>query len=372
MSPMKILHLTTHLNTGGITQYLLTLGKGLVSRGHQVWVLSSGGERVPDFEREKINCKILPIRAKCEFHPKLWLQWGTIRKWILQEKFDLVHAHTRVTQVMASLLSKWTGLASVTSCHGFFRRNPGRILFPCWGQAVIAISPMVADHLRQFHRVDAQRIKMIYNAIEVESLRQRFNRQEREAIRRKYHLSQEALVFGSMSRLVPEKGQEDLIRAFPRVRQKHSNTFLLIAGEGRTLDSLKELARQLRVDSFIRWIGNLPDTSEPLAAMDFFVLPVTGREGFGLAMVEAMALGKPVISTENWGLAPLIQQKKAGYLVPSKEPEALASQMIQVIDEEQTRQEVIQNGRRLVEELFTPSRQVQQVEQLYQELIAKP
>ena len=136
---MNILFLTTHFNTGGITSYILTLGEALVKSGHKVWVASSGGNCVPRLESAGIRHVRINIRTKSEVSFKLWLSYGPLDRLIRKEGINIIHAQTRVTQVLGFFLSRARGVAMITTCHGFFRPRWFRKLFPCWGVAVIAI-----------------------------------------------------------------------------------------------------------------------------------------------------------------------------------------------------------------------------------------
>ena len=164
---MKILILTTHFNTGGITSYVLTLGESLVKSGHQVWVASSGGNALERLEAVGIRHVTVNIRTKSEASIKLWQSFGPLKRLIAQEGIDIIHAQTRVTQVLGACLSRVTGIRMVTTCHGFFKTRWFRKAFPFWGSAVIAISKPVAVHLKEDFNVDPLKIHFITNGIDL-------------------------------------------------------------------------------------------------------------------------------------------------------------------------------------------------------------
>ncbi|MBU0547261.1 MAG: glycosyltransferase, partial [Candidatus Omnitrophica bacterium] len=140
---MKILLITTHINFGGISSYTFSLAKALINNGHEVVCASSSGEMHNIFKRNGIRTINIPINTKSELNPKILM--SLIRLLLLNrtEKFDIIHAQTRVAQVLAYYMSKLTKIPFVSTCHGFFRRNMGRQLYPCWGAVVIAISEQV-------------------------------------------------------------------------------------------------------------------------------------------------------------------------------------------------------------------------------------
>jgi len=118
---MKTLFLTTHLNTGGITSYLLTLTKGLIARGHKVYLISSGGNTEEEFEAMGVRLHNLNFRTKSDISPKIYFSIPIIKSYINEYKIDIVHAHTRITQIMGCILKFNTKIPYLSTCHGFFK-----------------------------------------------------------------------------------------------------------------------------------------------------------------------------------------------------------------------------------------------------------
>ena len=105
---MKILLLTTHLNAGGITSYLFHLSKGLAELGHEVFIASSSGNRADDFRAWNIPLLDVNIRTKSECSLKIYLALYPLVRFVKEYKIDVIHAQTRVTQVLGQLLKKIT------------------------------------------------------------------------------------------------------------------------------------------------------------------------------------------------------------------------------------------------------------------------
>ncbi|MDO8675943.1 MAG: glycosyltransferase, partial [Candidatus Omnitrophota bacterium] len=106
---MNILLLTSHFDTGGITSYVTTLSAGLCRAGHRVIVVSAGGDAVGVLEKTGARHVRVDIRVKSEAHPKIYLGLPPLAALIRAEAIDIIHAQTRVTQVMAFWLSRMTG-----------------------------------------------------------------------------------------------------------------------------------------------------------------------------------------------------------------------------------------------------------------------
>ncbi len=144
---MNILFIANHLNVGGISSYLLTLAGGLQEQGHQVYLASSGGESEDKFIRAGVRLLKVPLNTKSEISPKILVSYLRLKKLTRGLKVDLVHSHSRTTQVLGCLLSRYLAKPHVFTCHGFFKPKLPRRIFSCWGARVIAISQQVKEHL---------------------------------------------------------------------------------------------------------------------------------------------------------------------------------------------------------------------------------
>ena len=287
---MNILHLNTHLDLGGITSHLETLGKALIKKGHRFSILSGGGLKIPALEQNGIRCFSLPIRTKSEIHPKLFAAIPRIARIIREEKFDILHAHTRVTQVLACALSCVTGVPFVSTAHGFYKARLGRKIFPCWGERVVAVSPLVAEELQKTHGIPLTKIRVVNNAVDIEDFEKRLRAHDGRKVRSENGIPDKSFVIGCISRLVRDKGQEYLVQALGLLTQKIPDSFLVLVGDGREKMRLETLVMKLGLNSRVKMISGVVDTTAILSSIDLFVHPATYREGFGLAIAECACL----------------------------------------------------------------------------------
>lgn len=368
---MKVLHLTTHLNSGGITIYILRLIKTFQKKGIETCVLSSGGDYADAFKARGVKVFDLPIKTKNELSPKVYLNLPRIMQIIREEKIDVLHAHTRITQVMAFWLQTFLKIPVVTTCHGFYKRRLGRRLNPAWGDKVIAISPPVGEHLKNDHKTPMDRIQIVSNGIDIEEIDQYLAQHNLESAKIHFGFSPKDPVIGDIARLVSDKGQEDLIRAMVILKEKFPTIRLLLVGEGKNRAHLEETVQALGLKSHVFFTGALKDITHALAAMDIFAFPATWREGFGLSIVEAMACKKPVVVTNVWALNALITDKENGLLVEAKQPEALADAITQLLRDPVLCDRVSQNARKMVEAKFSISRMAEEIAQVYRDVLGK-
>lgn len=257
---MRILHLTSHVNVGGITTYVVQLSEALARRGHQVVVASGGGALAWRCERNGLVHWEVPLLTSAEFSPQVaWAGWQVSRR-LRAHPVDLIHAHTRVAQVVADRLSRRHRIPYVTTWHGFYRRRLSRRWWPCTGMRTIAISQPVADHLRTVFDVPASRIHLIPHGVDVARFAAPAPAADIQALRARLALDHVGPVIGTVARLVPSKGLDQLLAAFRHVAAQAPSARLLIVGDGPQRAGLEQVAQRLGIQRAVRFAGTLPDT----------------------------------------------------------------------------------------------------------------
>ena len=362
---LHILHLATHLNTGGVSSYLAVLSTALAARGHRVAVLSSGGQKTADLEKRGIRCFEFPIRTKSELSPKVWGSLPAVVSLIKKERFDLLHAHTRVTQVLAAAAGRWAGLPYISTAHGFYKMGWGRRLFPCWGERAVAVSALVAEELEKTHHVPPGRITVSHNALDLADFEGRLKEKDPSQIRADYRVPEGAFVVGCVSRLVRDKGQEYLIEAMRLLKGEPANIYLWIVGDGREKEALLALTEKYGLQKKVRLIPGITDTTEILSAVDVFVHPATFREGFGLSMAEAMIAKKPVVATRIPAIDTLFKDNVEALLVPPKDAGALAAAIRALAGDRSYAEKIAENGYQFARRVCRSERQAEEMEQVY-------
>ncbi len=369
---IKVLHLTTHLNVGGITVYIRMLAKEMQRLGYDFSVVSSGGTEAESLEQKGIRCFTFNLKTKSELSPKIYMALPSLIRFVKKEKTDLLHAHTRVTQVLAWWIRFFTGVPYVSTCHGFYKRRLGRRIFPAWGNHVVAISEPVEEDMRKHFHVQKERVSTIFNAIDIEELRARYAEKNPLQIRKELNIPSDSPVVGIVARVVKDKGHEYLLAAADRlIRERFPNLKVLVVGGGNDLDRIKKLARNLGLSQSVFFTGSVRDITYPLAAMDIFVLPACWREGFGLSIIEAMSLSKPVVVTNIWALNALVTDRVTGLLIPPRNPEALANALTELLENGELRSLISEKGNDMVTQEFSISKMAENMDALYRRIIAE-
>jgi len=363
---MNILFLTTHLNVGGITSYLLTLSRGLISLGHSVTIVSSGGALQDDFESLGAHVYPINIRTKSELDIRIYMATHEVDSLIRDKEIQIIHAQTRITQVMGFILKKMTGVAFCSTCHGFFKPKWSRKVFPCWGDAVIAISPAVEDHLKNDFHVPHGKICLIRNGLDLQSFPLKTS-EEKQRLRKELKIGT-GPVLGIIARLSDVKGHSVLIDAMPEVIARFPAVRLLIIGEGRMEAQLKDKVFSQGLKDHVMFLPVVNRTSDMLALLDVFIMPSL-QEGLGLSVMEAQAAGLPVIASRVGGLPSIVQEKETGRLVESRNSRQLADVILDVLNHPQEAVYMGQKARAFIKQEFAAEKMVRDTVKMYQNIM---
>ncbi len=365
---MNILQLTSRFRIGGIASYIHVLSSGLKQRGYQVTIAGSSDTAVSLLTPENIPFVSLPIETKFEWHPKLWSTGKALSEIIQNRKIDIVHAHTRVTQVLAERVCKELDKPLVTTCHGFYPPRWGRRMFPCWGDRVVAISYEVKEHLEKVLRVNPSDITVVLNAVPVSHLLSSFATHNRDEVRKKFGFDCSDFVLGCVARLEKVKGQSFLLDALEILRNKIPSLKILLVGGGKEKESLERRVEEKKLSDRVVFAGELVDIVPALRAMDVFVSAHTWQEGFGLSIAEAMVCGLPVIVSDTGALRHLIHDQETGMLVPASDAHALSEAISTLVNDETLRTRIAERGAQFALRSFSPDRMVEGIESVYEKV----
>jgi glycosyltransferase involved in cell wall biosynthesis len=363
---MNILYLTNQLDIGGITSYVFSLAKGFKGKNHNVYIASSGGQLLDRFNQEGIVFIPIPIRTKSEASPKILASAFKLLKALKENHIDIIHSHSRTTQVLGYLLSRKTGIKYVSTCHGFFKKRFSRRVFPCWGLKVIAISEPVKKHLIEDFKVKEENVRLIFHGINME--RFKVGVKDNLCQQKKIFGLGEGPVIGVTSRLAGEKGHSYLIEAMPAVLKEVPSAQLLIIGEGKVAKKLAELTHRLGLQKNIFFVSSCIKPEDALSVMDLFIMPSL-EEGLGLSLMEAMAVGLPVIGTNVGGIKNLIRHNINGLLVEPADTKQLAKAILELLKDRGRAEALGRNAAFFIKENFPFDKMISETEKVYLECL---
>lgn len=358
---MKILLLVPSLNAGGVETGTIDLSTSLAKKGHDVVVVSSGGVLVAELDASTVKHIALPIHKKSLL---TFLQVGALAKIIREENIDVVHAQSRVPAWVAYYACKKTAVPFVTSCHGYYSANFASKIMAA-GERVIVISEVIAQHMRQAFGVPQEKIRLVYRGVDLS----RYPYQSG-----KYEAAAKTFRIANIARLTPLKGQKEFIKAIKIVAEKIPALEVWLVGSGDKPGyeaELKALARELKLENIVKFLGRRSDIPEILKTADLLVLSTKTPEAFGRVIIEAGAVGTTVCASHIGGIAEIIEDGKDGTLFETNNAKAMAHAIIRTAQDRNLLKRYSQDLRKKVEEKFSLERMTDETLAVYREVVRK-
>lgn len=357
---MNILILTTHLNPGGISRYVINLAQGLKKRKHNVFIASAGGEWAKIMEEKQITHKNIPIKTKSILSPKIFFSFIKLAPLIIKKKIEIIHANTRVTQALAAIISRLTSLPYISSFHGYYLPNLFRKIFKFPGQKTIAVSNAVKKHLTQDLKIKEDKINVVYNGLDTKSFTRGKNKNKTAA-----GFKESDFLIGILGRISEEKGHFLAVNTIKELSLKYPHLFLIISGTGKLEQSLKDYTVKIGVSEKVKFI-NWP-APDFLDILDLLIMP-SKKEGFGYSIIEAFIKNVPVIGFNVGGIPEIINDNVNGLLFYEYTPQALRKPIEKIIKDKSLREQIIKKAN-IDGQAYSIERMAQETEAVYLKII---
>jgi glycosyltransferase involved in cell wall biosynthesis len=231
---------------------------------------------------------------------------------------------------------------------------------------VVAVSHQVEQGLLT-GGVSSHRVRTYYSGVDCSAMA---TSEWSHDIRAQYGVPREALLLGTVANLLPLKGYEVMLDALPAVLSAMPAAHYLIIGGGEAEYGarLKAITVERGITERVHFAGFQESVGSYLSALDLYVHPSL-KEAFGLAVVEAMAMGKAVIATTTGGLPEVVAQGETGLLVPPGDAESLAAAVVSLLEDKVRREQMGRSGKARAQERFSLDASVRHIEQLYGEVL---
>ncbi|NGM20209.1 glycosyltransferase family 4 protein [Roseomonas stagni] len=332
--PPAVLQVLPALVTGGVERGTIEIAEAIRDAGLRAIVASAGGPMVEELRALGATHVELPLRSKSP--AAIWRNAASLAALARQEGVALIHARSRAPAWSALLAARRTGSAFVTTYHGAYNEDfPGKRLYNsvmARGDRVIAVSRFIADLVRERHGVPEDRLRIIPRGVDPRRFDPESVPPERViALRAAWGATEDRQVVLLPGRLTRWKGQAVLIEAMARLP---GNTLAVLAGgggEGEYRAGLVALARQHGVTDRVRILGHVEAMGTALLAADVVVHASTDPEAFGRTVIEAQAMGRPVIASDLGGPRETVEDGVTGWRVPPGDPAALAAALARVL-----------------------------------------
>jgi glycosyltransferase involved in cell wall biosynthesis len=381
----RVLHVIETLGLGG-AERLLALTVRELKRSTHTSVVAHVLDRPRDW-REQIENDGTPVESLMLASP--WALPQTVagvRRLIRRWRVDLVHSHLYFPNLAAQVAGWREGVPVVSSLHNlelepeilqdnlrFTRRKQwalqqvARIGVRVGRPTLIAVSEAVRQSALRQLGAAPEAIVTIHSGIDVDAF---VPPAANPSLRDRLGLSSSSLVLVIVGRLVPLKGHRYLIEALPALRAMVPDATVLVVGDGVQRQPLAALATSLGVANAVRFLGAGRDlVDHALAAADIVVAPSLS-EGFGLAVLEAMATSRPCVASRTGGLPEIVEHEGSGLLVPPADAGALAAALLRLARDPALRQRMGRRARAIVEERFDIRETARRLAALYDEILA--
>lgn len=342
---MKILHLDTRPDwRGGQLQILLTL-RGLRARGHEAQLMARRDSPLARRATEEgFAVHLYPPRF-------VRLQAALCLHELLdQQTFDILHAHDPHGLTAAWLIRAHRRAALVAARRVAYPLSRGWLGLARYRAArrIIAVSHFVAESVIA-SGIEVERVTVVHDGVE---LCEATTADERRVARARWKVSDESILLGCVGYLLPEKGQEALLRAMPQIRGQFPNCRLILAGDGPCRTELQALAEELRIGDAVIFAGFVADVESVYRALDVFVFPSLA-EPLGSSLLAAMAHGLPVIAVASGGVPEIVTNGQNGILVGAPDVQKLADSIRQVLNDPVQATRVGKTARQTVAQNFS-------------------
>ncbi len=373
-APVSILYLIGSLDVGGAEMQVLHLVRGLHGRGCRcrLFVLQSGGPLGAAYGRLGVEVVSGGLQAG-DLRTKPWKLLPAalrLQRCIRRTMPDIVHAFLPLVTFLGAAAGRLGGVAGIVTSRRALGTHQDRypflkpldILADAMSHVITVNSRAVLADVMRRERVRASRLRLIYNG--VPPFEDRTADQKRR-IRQALGVDQKSTAILTVANLIPYKGHADLLRAAKRVIDRGGRACFLLAGEDRGIRvRLEQLARSLGVSAYLRFLGRRQDVADLYAVGDLVVLP-SHEEGFSNVILEAMAAGLPVVATAVGGNPEAVVHGVTGWLVPPRQPRALADRILDLMAHPARAAKWGQRGRLRALSLFSMEKMIREHRRLY-------
>jgi L-malate glycosyltransferase len=306
--------------------------------------------------------------------------WGILNQ--LEEhldnrKFDILHTHRYKENILGALLKKRGYVKHlIQTIHGITEHFSGLNRFKMdlytrlnrhfskkYYDKIITVSYDIENKIKG--KFNNNQILTIHNSIDVENIKIVKNSIQ---TRMDLDIEKDAIVFGVAGRMAPIKGYDIFLEAAANILKRLPHSVFVLAGDGPLKEELEKKAKSLEIAGRVRFTGFREDITDILKALDIFVIS-SYHEGIPIVLLEAMALGKPVIATRVGGIPEVIEDGISGILVASGDAEALSEACLNIARDPDKRKAISEQAPERIVKEFLLEQQVDRMLSAYQGLL---
>jgi glycosyltransferase involved in cell wall biosynthesis len=364
--PTKVMCVIWSLEIGGAERIVVSLAGGLDRERFSPMVvcLNHRGRLAQELERSGIP--VVALHKRPGIDPAMcWRLYRLMRR----ERPGIVHTHLFGANLWGRLAARLSGVPVIIAHEHGMQPWRGRMHFLA-DRCLLPLTHRVLFASQEIMRGYAARTGANGACLHVPNgVPARGRAPDRRSARQRLGWAEGERIILSVGRLSPEKGHEDLVRAFALAAGRLPRTALVLVGEGPQRPALEALSARHGLTGRVVLAGPQEDVSAWLAGADVYVQP-SRREAFSLSVLEAMASGVPVILTDVGDLAPLVSKERLGRVVPAGNPAALADTLVDVLAHSDQDAPLLQAAREFVCTRYSNERMLRRIEEIYTEALA--
>lgn len=373
----KILYIITLSELGGAQRYVLDLVKHFKNINYDIIVASGqDGYLIDECKKNNIQTHVFHHLVR-QIHPiKDFIAILEIYSLIKKEKPEMVHLNSSKAGAIGAIAAKMAGVKKVIyTVHGYVFLEP----MPRWKKmfyifiekfssyfkdAIICVSNYDKKIGIQYNIAPEKKIVTIHNGIDTNAMNFLAKKEAKKfLIAQSSGLRAQGFWIGTIANFYPTKGLLYLISAAKKIVEKFPDALFIIIGDGDERKILENEIVKLSLEKNVILTGKIPDASKYLRAFDIYVCSSV-KEGLPYSILEAMAAGLPIVST-NVGGAPELLKNNSGILVEPKNPLELAIAIIKVLEDSKLAQGLSQNAKKFVENEFSLEKMLEKTERIY-------
>jgi len=342
---------------GGQSQALLLL-KGLYERGHAAELVAVHGSSL-SHRAKKVGIYVHSVSRSASRLAAA----AKIRSCLAGGQIELLHVNEPHALTSAWLAGAHRKVPLLVSRRVAYRLKKGPLARGRYlaAQRILAISQFVKQSVLD-SGIPAEIVEVIYEGVEVPPP---VTPEARALARQHWRVNEQDILFGCVGYLLPEKGQEFILQAFPAVRAKFPTARLLLAGDGPCRPRLEALSRAEGLDQAVIFAGFVEDISQVYAALDAFLFPSLA-EPLGTSLLAAMAWGLPVLAVASGGVPEYIEPGNTGLLVTHPKAELFSAEMLRLLSEPELARRLGAAARVAIETRFSADRMVENTLRVYE------
>lgn len=348
----RVLFLVPDLQPGGSTNYLRALTAAL-SQNDIECLLISGSGNAKSLEAEKVSVEII------EGLFDIIGQYFAIQKAMqIAKEFspDIIHAQHYESRKLASKIKQIVKRPVILSVHHFIDKHKKITSEEC--NRIIVVSESLREHLVNHVKISKDMIRVIHDGVDIKSY----------SVNPVRDLTKFRPIVGVAGRLVQTRGQEYFLKAAKIILDAEFDVEFVVAGEGPDFSRLKKITKDLEIENNVTFTRETPPDKVAMQLFDILVhCPL--EESLGLTIIEAMAMGKPVVATGVGGIYSVVKDTETGLIVPIKNPDEIAEKVIMLMKDTELREKMSINARNLAMEEFSIEKMTEAVIKLYKTTI---